>query len=75
MTAVRMESLEIDDIDKRRHVVIDLHESLTLDLGEVDWICGHCEEPLLVHANEYPTENIIFRCPHCHQFSRYAARH
>ena len=71
MPRIRMESLEIDDLDPARMSLLDLHEVMTLKAGETDWLCGHCEELLLRFASDKPNDGIVFRCPHCHGFSRY----
>ena len=71
MRRVRMESLQIDDLDPTRMALLDLHAAMTLKAGETDWLCGHCEELLLRAASDRPNHSIAFRCPHCHGFSRY----
>ena len=71
MARIRMESLEIDDLDPETMALLDLQGALTLKAGMSEWLCGHCEETLLHMASERPNEGIVFRCPHCHGLSRY----
>lgn len=71
MRRIRMESLDIEDVDPSRMAIISLKFAPTdINIGDADWACGHCDETLLHRARDRANEGVVFRCPHCFRFSR-----
>lgn len=72
MRRIRMESLDIEDIDPTKMAILSLQFApVVINIGDADWVCGHCEETLLQRASEGANEGVVFRCPHCFRFSRF----
>ena len=72
MRRVRMERVEIDDVDVSTMSILNLRYAPTVtNTGDADWACGHCDEILLSRARDTTGEGVVFRCPHCFRFSRF----
>jgi len=72
MRRIRMEGLDIEDIDPTSMAIFSLKVAPTvINIGDTDWLCGHCDETLLHRASDGANEGVVFRCPHCLRFSRF----
>lgn len=71
MRRIRMERVDIEDIDAATMSILNLRYAPTVtNTGDTDWVCGHCDEILLQLASDSPHAGVVFRCPHCHSYSR-----
>ncbi len=72
MRRLRMENVDIEDIDPPKMAILSLKFAPTdINIGDTDWVCGHCDEILLRWASDRANESVVFRCPHCFRFSRF----
>lgn len=66
-----MESLEIEDIASWMQILSPKKTPVTIFSGDVDWLCGHCDEMLIHRAGDRVDGWVVLRCPQCHRFSRF----
>ena len=71
MRRIRMQRLDIEDISPGMQIFSPPVVPLNTATGEVDWLCGHCNEILIHRAGRDTNEWVVLRCPHCLRFSRF----
>lgn len=76
MRRIRMERLDIEDLDPSTMSILSLQALPTIsNTGDVDWVCGHCDETLIQRASDGIREAIVLRCPRCFRFCRFLQVH